>query len=81
MNLSENVKVWFTCPESHADRVREAIGDADLGVIGNYSHCSFVTKGVGYSKPNAAANPHIGEVDEVTAIPEVAIDVFQLLDF
>lgn len=62
MKESENVKVWLTVPKSHAEKVRMAIGDAGIGVIGNYSHCSFVTEGKGYFRPNEGAKPHVGEV-------------------
>jgi hypothetical protein len=69
-----NVKVWLTCPESHADIVRLAIGDAGLGVIGNYTHCSFVSKGTGYFKPNQEANPAVGVKNEINSVAEVVIE-------
>ena len=65
------VKVWLTCPETHAEAVRMAIGNAG---IGNYSHCSFVTKGKGYFMPNAEANPHIGETRKLEEVDEVVIE-------
>lgn len=74
MEFSNKVKVWLTCPETHADSVRIAIGDAGIGKIGNYSHCSFVTKGKGYFKPNATAKPHIGETNKIEAVDEVVIE-------
>lgn len=75
MEFSDKVKVWLTCPKSHSDRVRLAIGEAGLGTIGNYSHCSFVAEGKGYSKPLEDANPALGEVGRVTEIEEVAIEL------
>ncbi len=74
MEFSDTVKVWLTCPKTHVDEIRLAIGDAGIGVIGNYSHCSFVTEGKGYSKPLTGANPSIGEVGQITEIEEVAIE-------
>jgi hypothetical protein len=74
MEFSSKVKVWLTCPKTHADKVRIAIGDAGLGRIGNYSHCSFVTEGKGYSKALNGANPNIGEVGQITEIEEVVIE-------
>ncbi len=74
METSNKVKVWLTCPETHAEAVRMAIGDAGIGKIGNYSHCSFVTKGKGYFMPNAEANPHIGEVNKIEEVDEVVIE-------
>ena len=74
MDFSNTVKVWLTCPKTHADKVRRAIGDAGLGRIGNYSHCSFVTEGTGYFKALEGANPSIGEVGKITEIEEVVIE-------
>lgn len=74
METSNKVKVWLTCPLTHAEAVRMAIGDAGIGKIGNYSHCSFVTKGTGYFMPNNDANPAIGEVGKIEAVDEVVIE-------
>jgi hypothetical protein len=74
MEFSSKVKVWLTCPKTHADKVRLAIGDAGFGRIGNYSYCSFVTEGKGYSKALNGANPSIGEVGQITEIEEVIIE-------
>lgn len=74
MELSDKVKVWLTCPKTHADSMRLAIGDAGLGTIGNYSHCSFVTEGKGYSKPEAGANPTIGSIGIIEEVDEVVIE-------
>jgi len=71
---SNKVKVWLTCPETHADAVRMSIGDAGIGKIGNYSHCSFVTKGTGYFMPDNEANPTIGEAGKIEAVDEVVIE-------
>ncbi len=49
--IPENVKIVIFVPESHADIVREAMGKAGAGKIGNYSFCSFSSKGVGRFRP------------------------------
>jgi len=74
MKESNKVKVWLTCPETHAEKLRMAIGDAGIGQIGNYSHCSFVTKGKGYFKPNNEADPHTGERGKLEEVDEVLIE-------
>lgn len=48
---SKNVKIIVTVPETHADILREAISNAGGGKIGNYSNCSFSSKGIGRFKP------------------------------
>ncbi len=75
MKESSRVKVWLTCPESHAEKVRLAIGDAGIGRIGNYSHCSFVSHGTGYFKPQEGATPTIGSVGKIEEVSEVVIEL------
>jgi hypothetical protein len=74
MQFSNKVKVWLTCPKTHLEVVRTAIGDAGIGKIGNYTHCSFVTEGKGYFMPNAKANPYIGETNKIEEVDEVVIE-------
>lgn len=72
--MNEKVKIWLSVPKTHTEQVRIAIGDAGIGVIGNYSHCSFVTEGKGYFKPNAQANPTIGENNQMQEVSEDVIE-------
>lgn len=74
METSSKVKIWLTCPETHVDVLRMAIGNAGIGKIGNYSHCTFVTKGKGYFMPNNEAKPFIGEAGKIEEVDEVVID-------
>ena len=60
--ISEKVKIVVFVPETHADAVRQAVGDAGGGKIGNYSHCTFSVKGKGRFLPLSGANPSIGEI-------------------
>ncbi len=71
---SKNVKIVVFVPETHTDMVREAIGKAGAGKLGNYSFCSFSTKGVGRFKPEQGANPHIGEVGKFEEVVEERIE-------
>lgn len=72
---SNNLKIVVTVPETHADIVREAIGNAGGGKIGNYSHCSFSSKGIGRFKPEVGANPHVGSVGKPEDVSEERIEV------
>lgn len=72
---SKNVKIVVFVPESHADAVREAMGKAGAGVIGNYTFCTFSSKGVGRFRPEVGANPAIGEVGKPEAVEEERIEV------
>ena len=68
-------KLVVYVPLSHADVVREAIGAVGGGRLGNYSSCSFSTKGTGRFKPEEGATPHIGEVGAFESVEEERVEV------
>ena len=45
------VKIVVTVPPENADVIREALGKAGAGSLGNYSYCSFSSLGVGRFRP------------------------------
>ena len=67
-------KLAVYTPLSHEKVVREAIGHAGAGAIGQYSHCSFNTIGKGMFKPDEGAQPHIGQVGRLEEVEEVKIE-------
>lgn len=73
--MKELVKLVVFVPEENADEVREALGKAGAGKIGEYSFCSYSIKGVGRFKPSDDANPHIGEAGKLEAVDEERIEV------
>jgi hypothetical protein len=72
--ISKNVKIVVFVPETHTDVVREAMGRAGAGIIGNYSFCTFSSKGVGRFKPEKGANPHIGNIGKLEKVIEERIE-------
>lgn len=54
-------KLAVYVPQTHTESVREALGGAGAGHLGNYSHCTFQTSGTGTFKPLEDADPFIGE--------------------
>lgn len=68
-------KIIVYVPFTHADIVREAIGQAGGGRLGKYSFCSFSIRGIGRFKPEAGAEPHIGTVGKLEAVEEERIEV------
>jgi hypothetical protein len=70
----EQVKIVVFVPTSHAEIVRQAMGDAGAGKIGQYSHCSFSAGGIGRFRPLAGAQPAIGEVGKFEAVEEERIE-------
>ena len=67
-------KLIFTIPPEYSEKARIAIGKAGAGKLGNYSFCSFTTRGVGRFKPEKGAKPAIGEVGKLEEIEEDRIE-------
>lgn len=73
-------KLVVYVPVSHADAVREALGQAGAGRIGNYHYCSFSVKGTGRFIPQKDAKPHIGNIGEYEQVEEERIEVTVMKD-
>ena len=75
-NLSDNqVKLTVFIPLSHLNKVAETIHQAGGGIIGEYSHCSFRTKGTGTFKGSAKSNPSVGNKGKTEFVEEVKLEV------
>ncbi len=70
----EYAKIVVFVPEADAEKVREAMGTAGAGKIGNYTHCSFSVKGTGRFLPMDGAHPAIGEVGKSETVAEERIE-------
>ena len=70
----KNYKLVVFVPVAYGDRVRQAMGEAGAGIIGNYSHCSFTVRGIGRFRPEPGANPAIGEIGRLEAVEEERIE-------
>jgi len=71
----KRVKITTTVPIENADALREALGKAGAGVLGDYSFCSFTVNGKGRFIPSGDANPHIGEANKLEVVEEEQISV------
>ncbi len=67
-------KLVVFVPRSHHQQVLEAMAAAGAGFIGNYSHCTFNTDGVGTFMPLADSNPYIGEQNRMERVEEVRLE-------
>ncbi|MGG5255022.1 Nif3-like dinuclear metal center hexameric protein [Neobacillus sp. SM06] len=67
-------KLVVFVPNSHAEQVRQALGNTGAGFIGNYSHCSFSTEGNGRFLPEEGTNPYIGKTGNLETVAEVRIE-------
>ncbi len=69
------VKIVTFVPAANANEVREVLGSAGAGRIGEYSYCSYSVTGKGRFIPSASANPHIGAANTLETVEEERIEV------
>lgn len=74
MTPKKRYKIVVIVPESHADELRKAIGDAGAGKIGNYTHCTFTTKGETRFIPGPDSDPVDGEIGKMEVNTEYKIE-------
>jgi hypothetical protein len=69
------VKIVTTVPPKDADVLRDALGRAGAGRIGEYSFCSFSVLGKGRFKASQNADPHVGKPGAFVVVEEEQIEV------
>ena len=74
INFANYVTLVFTVPETHAGIVREAMGRAGAGKVGNYSYCSYSVKGIGRFLPNKGSTPYLGKEGVLEEVVEERIE-------
>lgn len=72
---SQNVKIIVTVPVENADKLRQAIGEAGAGKLGNYEFFSMSSLCVGRFLPSESARPAIGTVGVLEQVEEERIEV------
>jgi hypothetical protein len=70
----DTVKLVVFVPETHADIVRKAMGNAGAGIVGDYKFCSFSVKGTGRFIPLTTAHPTIGSIGKLEEVAEERIE-------
>ncbi len=73
-NFEKVYKISVFVPKDNLDEVREAMSEAGAGHIGNYSHCTFSTNGIGTFMPLDGTNPHIGNENTLEFVEEVKLE-------
>jgi len=68
-------KLIVFVPNSHLDRVRDAICAAGAGKIGNYDFCTFATEGIGTFRPLRGDKPYKGKIGRIEKVKEVRLEV------
>lgn len=72
--MDRNYKIVVFVPEDSIESVREAMGNAGAGWMGNYSHCAFMAGGMGTFKPLDGANPYIGSKGKLERVAEYRLE-------
>jgi hypothetical protein len=74
MFMNKYVKIYVFIPKTHADKVRLALGKVEIGKMGNYDHCTFVSEGKGYFRPLDGSNPAIGNIGKIEEVEEIKLE-------
>jgi len=69
-------KIEVTVPKGSTSKVLEAVGNAGAGRVGEYSHCSFVTDGVGRFTASPNAHPAVGKPGQASFVQEQCIQTW-----
>jgi dinuclear metal center YbgI/SA1388 family protein len=76
INLKSNqYKFSVFVPEYASDKVAETIFNSGGGIIGEYSRCSFRTKGKGTFKGSEKTHPVLGEKERLMLVDEIKLEV------
>ena len=75
MNDFTEVKLEVFVPQGHVEKVRDALAEAGVGVIGNYDHCFAISPVQGSFRPLEGANPFDGVIGEIRYTTEYKIEV------
>ncbi len=74
INLTQYKLIVFV-PESHIEKVASAIFKNGGGIIGEYSNCSFRTKGKGSFKGSEKTSPSIGKKLNYEKVDEIKLEI------
>lgn len=71
---AKHFKLVVFVPASHLKQVKSAIASAGAGRIGDYSGCFWQVLGSGEFKPEAGADPSVGEVGRTESVEEYRLE-------
>lgn len=66
--------VFVYVPESHLNKVKDAIFKHGAGNIDNYSHCAWQTLGEGQFMPGKNSNAYIGTQNNLETLTEFKLE-------
>jgi len=72
--LNKLYKIEVYVPETHLDKLKEAIFDAGAGKIGSYDCCCWEVPGTGQFRPLDSSDPFLGRVGELEEVREIKVE-------
>ena len=67
-------KLVIFVPQENVDAVADALAEAGAGVIGEYTHCTFRTPGMGTFLGGEATDPYLGERGRLEKVEEIRLE-------
>ncbi|PHK49746.1 Nif3-like dinuclear metal center hexameric protein [Staphylococcus edaphicus] len=67
-------KVQVFIPKDHLSGFKHKLSEAGLAEEGDYQYCFFESQGNGQFKPIDGADPHIGELNQITTVAEYKLE-------
>ncbi|KUJ81624.1 NGG1p interacting factor NIF3 [Microbulbifer flavimaris] len=68
-------KLCVYIPETHLEKVKQALFVAGAGRIGDYDSCCFQVAGTGQFRPLEGSQPFIGQQGEVERVSEYRVEM------
>lgn len=70
----KRIQIVVGVPHTHLYQLLDAMAAAGAGRLGEYTHCSYTSDGIGRFKPSAVANPALGAKEQLNEVPEVRVE-------
>ena len=68
-------QLCFYVPESHLEKVKNAVFEAGAGRVGSYDRCAWQTAGTGQFRPLPGSEPFSGETGDLSQAPEHKVEM------
>ncbi|MEM6999319.1 MAG: NGG1p interacting factor NIF3 [Pseudomonadota bacterium] len=69
------LKISYHVPASHLEDTKRALFDAGAGTLGAYDQCCWQVQGEGQFRPLPGSQPHLGNIDRLTRVPEYRVEM------
>ena len=73
--MENEYKIEIFVPHTHLNGLLDSLGEAGIGRIGNYDHCSTAYPVRGFWRPLEGASPYDGEIGKISTGEEYKVEV------